>query len=271
MCCHSPPADKTRWQQQKGVPESYAADCYCFHQSHNCLPRMLKGLPSSRYKTAKSGSDQQFIELVNVVAMKHLWIPILDLYWIYLILILLVKYQSRFSKKQSTNGNFQPTALGPTGSAALVGTALGTASPESIRRISFVSPTISRLRFVRLERVTSMAASVCSTCCFFRTETIETIFPYTFWLFCLMMFDDYCDTRNSCNGKQWRHVFWSSLAFDNRNRLETKSQIHWEKSNNQLMVNWCFGLVLWDSQGTLTLAIILFIRGSQESKPPINH
>ena len=68
-----------------------------------------------------------------------------------------MKYQITL-QKQPTNGNFQPV-LGPTGSVALVGTALGTASPEESDPTNFFRFTDDfTLRFVRLERVTSMAA-----------------------------------------------------------------------------------------------------------------
>ena len=237
---------------------------------------MWKGLPSSRYKTAKSGSDQHLIGACcwHETSMDPNSRSKLNLYWFFWLNIQEILY------RQPTNGNFQPTALGPTGSVALVGTALGTASPESIRRISFVSPTISRWGLY--DSKGSLAWRLqCGGFSLFKLlffphwnnwshlplHILVVLFDGVWW--CLMWH------LNSCNGKQWRHVFWSFcvnrwlliIAPDWKPRAKSMGK----RNNNQLMVNWWFGLVLWHFQGTLTLAIILFIRGSQESKLPINH
>ena len=44
----------------------------------------------------------------------------------------------------------------------------------------------------------------------------------------------------------------------------------WRTVHIQLMVNWWFGFVVWDSRDTPNVTIP-FIRGSRQSKPPTNH
>ena len=102
---------------------------------------------------------------------------------------------------------WERTCFGPTGSVALVTTALGTASPE-IDPISFVSPSDEfTLRFVRLERVSNMAAQVNADV---QTQKLK---QYSYRFCCLMMFNVTLVIFNGKNGDMSFGVSASTVGF----------------------------------------------------------